>query len=516
MTENKPMSESSPQWAWMAEGQPVQSRLEVEPFDAQAAARPTIDAAVLIALRLHLQGVPEEALRVLSMADHDQDGLLLKGQILFEMERLEEAGAAYEKLAQLHPDHPFASFNRGICMARLSNWEGAAQSLQRAVVLDPDLAKAWFALGVCLLNQNFAIDAKACFSKAVKLSAEYVPALFGLAVSLQAEGKHAEAMDIYVRLLEQQPKGQELLNNALASAIETGDPRAGGLAVRLMEVAPQSPAAMFALFSAAAEEGRFDEAEKWCRQLAETNPASFEDRYNLGVCYQQLRRHQDAAGSFETALTINPDDALAMEGLAQSLSELNQTAKSKDLWRRLTELAPEREDLWLRLGLLHYGAGETAEAVKAFEKCTRINENSLYGWVNLGITTSDSSVAAGAFKKALELDPQNIPAKRALAASAIQSGDVDSASRYHEGLPSDHWDITYNLAVLRQTQGSFDSAVGLYRNVLAVKPDFAEAWLNLGNVLFALGDTEQGTACWKSALQEKPALAIDFLAPVMA
>lgn len=509
------MNGSSEQWAWIVDECPVQTQLSVEPFDSQIAGHAAGDPAVVIALRLRLQGMPQEALDVLSTVNQDADALLLKGQILFEMERFEEATASYGELAKQQPDHPFAAFNRGICLARLADWKMATESLQRAVELDPDLSKAWYALGACLLNQGLTSDARACFSRSLMITSAYAPALFGLATTLHLEGKYSEALSIYERMLEMQPKREELLSNALAAAIELQDStKITAFATRLHDVHPESSSALAALFSVAADKGNFDEAADWCTQLAHADTQSFDDHYNLAICYQRVGRYENAVSTFERALQLRSDDVEALEGVAQCLSELSDHTRTKKAWRRLLELAPERDDCWFRLGLLSYHSGELAEAVDAFEQCVRLKPDSLDAWVSLATThwsNGDKNRAADAFDRALKLDPTSTLARRGMAALAIDSGDAGSAGQYLQGLSSRNWDLFYNLAVLQQSRGSLSAAAALYRQVVGIRPDFAEAWLNLGNVLFALGDVREGEGCWRSALEKRPGLAAQFL-----
>ena len=190
---------------WLLDEAPVHTRFEAEPDDP-ALKRREADPAVLIAIRLRLEGASEAALKELAQAEESPDALLLAGQILFELERLEEAAERYGRLAAKYPAHPFANFNHGICAARLGRWRVAAENLQRALVLDPDLHKAWFVLGVCFLNERRLTDAGACFSHSLKLYPDYVPALLGLAAALQKQGKSVEALPVYERLLETRPE----------------------------------------------------------------------------------------------------------------------------------------------------------------------------------------------------------------------------------------------------------------------------------------------------------------------
>jgi tetratricopeptide (TPR) repeat protein len=506
---------STGEGAWILEGNPVHAHLDAEQFQPRSAARPATDPAVVVALRLHLHGASQEALQELALADSNPDALLLQGQILFEQGRLEEAAESYAKLARKHPDDRFASFDHGICMARMGKWRLATESLQRAVLLDPDLPKAWFALGICELNDRRPVDARACFNRCLKLLPDYAPAWLGLAAACQMEENHDEALAIYERLLEKQPTSRELLSNALAAAMEVeAGPKASAFAARLLEVEPDSRAAALAMFSLAADKRDFETAATWCSKLAKAKLASFEDWFNLGICYQRLGHFDQAIEAFENALKIQPEELDAQEGLAQSLSDLTYTQRAKDAWQRFVELAPEREDGWFKLGLQHFDLEDHAEACKAFERCVQLKPDWRDAWLNLGNIrwkTGAFPEAAGAYEELLKLDPNSDPARRALAALAIDSGDADGADRYREGLSMTHWDVSYNLAVLRQTQGRLDSAATLYREVVGIQPDFAEAWLNLGNVLFALGDREQGKACWKSALEKRPELAGEFL-----
>jgi tetratricopeptide (TPR) repeat protein len=250
--------------------------------------------------------------------------------------------------------------------------------------------------------------------------------------------------------------------------------------------------------------------------LAESKALGFEERYSLAVCYQRLARYEEAACAFDSALEARPADIDSKVGLAQSLSDLPDPARAKAAWRSVVDAAPDREEGWYRLALVHYDGGELADAALAFEQCVTLQPGFLDAWLNLGTTywsagNVDRSVAA--FKAALEIDPANLIARRGLAALSIDSGDAGSADIYRHGLAED-WEITYNLGVLCHRQGSLDKAAELYREVLNAHNDFAEAQLNLGNVLFALGEVEQGREYWQVALERRPDLAASFLSSI--
>ncbi len=67
-----------------------------------------------------------------------------------------------------------------------------------------------------------------------------------------------------------------------------------------------------------------------------------------------------------------------------------------------------------------------------------------------------------------------------------------------------------------QRAGATEDAVRLYRQAVEVQPDFAEALLNLGHALKALGREDEAKSCWRQALTFKPELAHGYFEPATA
>src|SRR5260370_16278444 len=68
----------------------------------------------------------------------------------------------------------------------------------------------------------------------------------------------------------------------------------------------------------------------------------------------------------------------------------------------------------------------------------------------------------------------------------------------------------FRQAVRHQHHGKAKEAVRLYKEVLGVKPDHAEAHNNLGCVLLAQGKRDAASACFERALVLVPQLFDDF------
>ena len=85
----------------------------------------------------------------------------------------------------------------------------------------------------------------------------------------------------------------------------------------------------------------------------------------------------------------------------------------------------------------------------------------------------------------------------------------DEAIRYHEAaraLRSDNPGFCFNLAYALHEKGALDGAIAAYREVLRLKPDYAEAYNNLSNALHAKGDSDAAVSALREAIRRKPGL----------
>ena len=93
-----------------------------------------------------------------------------------------------------------------------------------------------------------------------------------------------------------------------------------------------------------------------------------------------------------------------------------------------------------------------------------------------------------------------LEALRGLAVLAIQRQDFEQAfelqSRLIE-LGQRSPELFYNTGLLLQKSGHYEDAVKHYRQALHEKPNIAEALLNLGHALKALGQEDEARSCWR-------------------
>jgi predicted O-linked N-acetylglucosamine transferase (SPINDLY family) len=112
--------------------------------------------------------------------------------------------------------------------------------------------------------------------------------------------------------------------------------------------------------------------------------------------------------------------------------------------------------------------------------------------------------ASSAYRRALELRPEDVEVQCNLGATLTDQGLLDDAvavlSRLIRFWP--HLAVAYNnRGIALRKQGRFAEAVDDYRRALQRQPEFFEACFNLGNALKEMGELEQAVAAYQQALR---------------
>jgi predicted O-linked N-acetylglucosamine transferase (SPINDLY family) len=102
---------------------------------------------------------------------------------------------------------------------------------------------------------------------------------------------------------------------------------------------------------------------------------------------------------------------------------------------------------------------------------------------------------------------------RAMAAGALQGGELERAVELYEGLigrKPDDAEAHYKRANALNMLGRFEAAVAGYDRAVALKPDYANAYCNRGTVLERLGRWEEALASYERTLELNPADALTY------
>jgi tetratricopeptide (TPR) repeat protein len=123
-------------------------------------------------------------------------------------------------------------------------------------------------------------------------------------------------------------------------------------------------------------------------------------------------------------------------------------------------------------------------------------------------------LAIRAFRKALEINPQNTEARVALGGTLAARGRLDEArTQLDEAISQDpaNKDAHWLLGGLFEKQGKFPEALETYRRALEVDPEYAPAHQAMGTLALNVGATEEGRKHLLEAARLDPNVASPYV-----
>ncbi len=274
-------------------------------------------------------------------------------------------------------------------------------------------------------------------------------------------------------------------------------------------------------------------------------PDSFEAWFNLGVAYQKTNRLEQAGQAYAEAMKLKPDSALAYANLGADASRnaaicpkrarltnarcnlRPRTPPRYGTWpscrsgwaipseaekciEKLVEVDPEREEAWFRVGYLRLLRGDCGGQYRAVpgvrQQAVRLAGGAGEPGRGAAPRRGTGSARRHPSPRPRRVIPSRCDALRGLAAVAIEHGRLRAGAGYWrpgcEQLGERIPELNYNIGILlQQSNLARKTPPGSYRRATEEKPEFAEALLNLGHALEALGQEEEARGCWQQAVQ---------------
>ncbi len=184
-----------------------------------------------------------------------------------------------------------------------------------------------------------------------------------------------------------------------------------------LAVSPNDPNTLTDLGAILQKQNKYDEALQYYTQASQLDPQNITTRLNVGTLYQQKGSFDAAIGAYDSILFLNPDNVQANLYRAQCLASLGQNDKALDGFNKVLSLDPKNKDAKNQIF-------DTLKATKTpAEILAYMSQNPLAN----GNTVNDM----------------------------------------------------YNYAIELHRQKKFDDAIAYYKEVLKVKTDNPEVYLNL-------------------------------------
>lgn len=245
--------------------------------------------------------------------------------------------------------------------------EEAAAEMRRALATEPDRGDWHHNLAVTLDAMGRHADALAAYERAIELVPNHVHALLGAAQNALRAG-HA---DRCVRLCERAAKVDSQVEPAysmriLALGMLSRFEEAESVYFLAQQYLKEMPLCLAEMANVLAQQGKFDRAI-WCyREAISQNPKIASVKTRLGVVLLRAGQTESAHHVLIHALREQPGDSATLLALARALEGLGRISEAEEKYRRIVELEPANPAAHIRLGDIALRAGRLDEARAAY------------------------------------------------------------------------------------------------------------------------------------------------------
>ena len=375
-------------------------------------------------------------------------GYLLWSDVLMDDHRYEEAIQKCKQAIDIHRKSPFiyAYVNWGEAL-RLEKDPAAQAKFEEALRINPDSAEALNGLGNVLMDSQQFDEALPIFERATQVDPKFGRAYTGWGWALSEQpGKQDEAIAKYLKAIEIDPTDAYAYVNLGVARRAQGDQ----------------------------EEARRDYEQ--AMRIDPQNALAYNDMGNL------LLAEKNATGAlknYEQAIEINPEYTHSYYGRGIALRNLGQLDKAGASFQKALELRPRKElarDAHNGWGGVLRKQGKWDEAIAHFQEAIRLDPADPDAYTNWGCVLQDE----GKFEDAAAMQQQAITVK-------------SDCPLCHE-----------NLGHVLYMQGQLDQSASEFERAINLNPKGAGAYNGLGKILLDRGEYEAAIAKYEKAIELDP------------
>lgn len=276
--------------------------------------------------------------------------------------------------------------------------------------------------------------------------------------------------------------------------------------------------------------GDIVKADNYLTKAVETNQADAETQYYLGLVRYKQTRFKDAETAFRQAIKLyesSPDVGKLSQSIADAhfyLGEiydiLNRTDDALAEYQQATKLDPKYVEAWFEMGTINYNRGNYAEAVNNYKEVTRLKNDNWEGYSNLGDAyrkLGKYGEAEGVYRIAAQFIKNDAELYSSygfvLGAQNKWDGAITTLNSAIAKSPNvlDYTNLGWayynsaqtDLKANRQAEATAKLKLGrdALQKAVALKPDFAPPYLNLGITLTDLGEYRASVETLKRATE---------------
>lgn len=399
---------------------------------------------------------------------------------------------------------------------RAGKYQEARDMLAQAIQANPQDASLWTLDGFALAHLGKNKEALAAYRRAVAISPEYLPALEGEA-QIEYQASDQRAVVVLKKILASQPHDETSHGMLAALAFQRGDCKTAATEFEQSRKLISSQVHSLEEYgSCLVKLRRSADAIPVFQQLKELQPRNEKAAYNLGLVELLAKRYRDAIATLSSLTAQYPDEADALDLLAEAYEGVLDTPKAvatlrkaivtnPDAPRYYLDFAdlcmahdayqvgvdmlnaglkrlPDSAQLYMARGILYVQLGKYAESDRDFANASRLDPNLEHGAALEGLAA---------------LQQNNLPQAEKIVRQRLQRAPDNAFAHYLLGEILTREGATVNSA-------RFDEALQSAKTAIRLQANFSRARDLLGRLLLEQGKTAEAIHESRLAFQENP------------
>ena len=432
------------------------------------------------------------------------DQALKKGIEAHKAGQITDADRYYTAILKAQPSHPDANHNMGVLAVGVGKVQEALPFFKTALEANSNIAQFWLSYIDALIKLNRVVDAKAVLDEAKskdlkadefdqiknRLSNEggidrnkTYKKILVKAVDLKESGKYDEAIDILLYQIKKSPKD------------------------------PNIPALLSHCYIL---NDNLEKARIYLDAAKDINPKIASVGWNETRLLLKQKKVNEALAIADKTNKLFPDDIEGMGVLGSCLRANGNFDESLKYLNKAIELNPNYAEALINRGLIYQNQEDKVNALRDLENAYKKKPHIKQIWnlvLSLKMQAKEFESTIALAEEMIEIDPldEKIIATKALCYHHIKNYD-QALIFYNKSLSikPDYAEAFNNIGNTLQEQGKLKEAIETYNKAISIKPDYAEAFNNIGNTLQKQGKLEEAVEAYNKALSIKPDYAEVF------
>ncbi len=268
-------------------------------------------------------------------------------------------------------------------------------------------------------------------------------------------------------------------------------------------------------------QGRFHEAMAAFNEAITANPKNAEAHNGLGFCYLLLGQEEKAERCLKEAVRLQPDLSKAVRNLASLYHRQERMKEAIPLWEQLTEMKSSDAEAWSYLSAAYMSEHQIEKALVAAKRALDFAPNNptvIVNYANMQKELMSFDEAEQHYRRVVDMNPPNEQV-RAHAITGLfdvyfLQGDYSKAKvvglKAKESFPKNST-VWYNLALLHEKIGENDSAAEYYDEAMKCAPNNPAIFVASGDFFSRIGTQDRANAIYRKAIDVDPEFVRAYL-----